>query len=116
MTMNRVTGNLGVTRRTIFIFDTILSVYPKQTRLLRNDTVKSYVFHIEFVEEEDGRWSAGVPTLPGCATWGNTREDALRNLRDAVEVYLRDMKNAGEPVPREAVIEVRDDPVLAITV
>lgn len=50
--------------------------------------MKSYVFRVELVEEDDGRWSAGVPTLPGCATWGYTRDEALRNLRDAVEAYL----------------------------
>ena len=42
----------------------------------------SYVFHAELVEEEDGRWSAGVPALPGCATWGHDRSEALRNLQD----------------------------------
>lgn len=76
----------------------------------------SYVFRAELVEEEDGRWSAGVPALPGCATWGLTREEALRNLRDAVEAYLRDMKKAGEPIPRDASIEVRSEPVVAVTV
>lgn len=78
--------------------------------------MKSYVFHVEFVEEEDGRWSAGVPALPGCATWGNTREDALRNLRDAVEAYVRDMQSAGEVLPHGAAIEIHNDPVVAVTV
>jgi predicted RNase H-like HicB family nuclease len=59
--------------------------------------VKSYIFRVELVEEDDGRWSAGVSALPGCATWGHTREEALRNIRDAVEAYVRDMQKAGTP-------------------
>lgn len=79
-------------------------------------SVKSYVFHIELVEEEDGRWSAGVPALPGCATWGDTKEEALRNINDAVEAYVRDMQAAGEEIPQDASIQVHDEPVVAITV
>ena len=41
--------------------------------------VKSYVFTIE-IEEDNGRWSASVPALEdkGAATWGNTKDEALR--------------------------------------
>jgi predicted RNase H-like HicB family nuclease len=39
--------------------------------------MKTYIFHIEIEQEEDGRWSAEVPSLPGCATWGYTNEEAL---------------------------------------
>jgi predicted RNase H-like HicB family nuclease len=78
--------------------------------------VKSYIFRVELVEEDDGRWSAGVSVLPGCATWGYTREEALRNIRDAVEAYVRDMQKAGEDVPKDAATQVIEEPVVAITV
>ncbi len=78
--------------------------------------MKSYIFKIELVEEEDGRWSAGVPTLPGCATWGNNREEALRNIRDAIEAYVRDMQKAGEEIPQDAATHVIDDPVVSVMV
>lgn len=78
--------------------------------------MKTYVFRIELEEEEDGRWSAGIPALPGCATWGYTRDEALRNLRDAAEAYVRDMEKAGEEVPQEATMEVIREPVVAVTV
>ena len=54
--------------------------------------MNTYVFRAELVEEDDGRWSAGVPALAGCATGGGSREEALWNLRDAVEAYVRDMR------------------------
>jgi predicted RNase H-like HicB family nuclease len=77
--------------------------------------VISYVFRVELVEEEDGRWSAGVSVLPGCATWGSTKAEALRNLRDAVEAYIRDMQKAGEDIPTEATTQVIHEPVVAVT-
>ena len=43
--------------------------------------MKSYIFEVELAEEEDGRWSAVVPDLPGCATWGYTAAEAMEALR-----------------------------------
>lgn len=79
-------------------------------------TVKSYVFRVELVEEDDGRWSAGVPVLPGCATWGYTREEALHNIHDAVEAYIRDLQHAGEDIPQHATTQVIEEPVVSVTV
>lgn len=79
-------------------------------------TVKSYLFRVELVEEDDGRWSAGVPALVGCATCGITREEALHNIRDAVEAYVRAMQKAGEEIPNDAPLQVINEPVVAITV
>jgi predicted RNase H-like HicB family nuclease len=78
--------------------------------------MRSYVFRAELVEEEDGRWSAGVPALPGCATWGVTKEEALRNLRDAVEAYLRDVHRAGAELPSNAPRDISDEPLVAVTI
>ena len=83
---------------------------------IKGEGVKTYVFKVELVEEDDGRWSAGVPALPGCATWGYTKEEALENIRDGVEAYLRAMQKAGEKVPHGATIEVINEPAVAVTV
>lgn len=61
--------------------------------------MKTYVFEVDVVQDTDGRWAAECPTLPGCATWGRTREEALRNIREAVEVYVEDMIASNEAVP-----------------
>jgi predicted RNase H-like HicB family nuclease len=37
---------------------------------------------------EEGGFTASVPSLPGCISEGETREDALRNVREAIELYL----------------------------
>jgi predicted RNase H-like HicB family nuclease len=39
-------------------------------------------------EEEDGGYWAEVPALPGCATQGDTMDELLANLREAIEGYL----------------------------
>lgn len=38
--------------------------------------------------DEDGNWIAEVPSLPGCVSQGNTREEVLENIRDAIRLYL----------------------------
>ena len=37
---------------------------------------------------DEGGFTAYVPTLPGCISEGDDREDALRNIREAIELYL----------------------------
>ena len=79
----------------------------------RRRKVKTYVFEIELEEEEDSRWSAAIPALPGCAAWGYTREEALQALQDAAQIYVEDMLEAGEEVPTKDV-ESRARPAIAI--
>jgi len=47
-------------------------------------------------KEEDGGYVAIVPVLPGCVSQGDTREEALKNNEEAIEVYLEDVRAAGE--------------------
>jgi predicted RNase H-like HicB family nuclease len=37
---------------------------------------------------EDGGFTASVPSLPGCISEGDSRDEALRNIREAIELYL----------------------------
>ncbi len=83
---------------------------------IKGKGMHTYIFRVELVEEDDGRWSAGVPALPGCATWGYTKEEALQNIRDGVEAYIRAMQKAGEKIPQEATIKVINEPAVVVTV
>lgn len=63
-------------------------------------------------KEEHGGYVATVPVLPGCVSQGDSREEALKNIEEAIEVYLEDMRAAGEIVPVEderAFVEVAVD-------
>lgn len=59
--------------------------------------------------DEDGVFVAEVPALPGCVSQGASREDALRNVREAISLYLESLREHGEPVPppiTEEIVEI----------
>ena len=60
-------------------------------------------YTIVLTKEPDGRFSVTVPALPGCFTWGSTREETIENAREAIQAYLESCVLAGEPLPREDV-------------
>jgi predicted RNase H-like HicB family nuclease len=80
--------------------------------------MKSYVFRVELEEEEDGRWSAVVPALPGCATWGYTAEEALEALEEAAQLYVDVLIEDGAPVPLDDQVSqsVIEGPAVLVTV
>lgn len=45
-------------------------------------------FVVVLEQDEDGEIVADVPQLPGCHTQGRTRDEAMRNVREAIELYL----------------------------
>ncbi len=52
---------------------------------------------------EDGYVVAEVPSLPGCISQGQTREDALKNIREAIALHEEVLRERGEPVPDDRV-------------
>ena len=50
--------------------------------------------------EEGGYW-VEVPSLPGCFSQGETREEALENVKEAIALYIQDLLEAGEDVPED---------------
>jgi len=55
-------------------------------------------YRVTIEVDEDGVFVAECPALPGCISQGGTREEALRNIKDAMEGYLASLKKHGEPV------------------
>ncbi len=60
----------------------------------------SYTVILE--READGGFVVSVPALPGCVSQGDSRQEALSNIREAIELYIEDCREAGDPVPEEA--------------
>ncbi len=52
-------------------------------------------------KEDDGGYVVTVPILPGCVSQGDTRAEALRNIEEAIELYVEDMRATGQSVPVE---------------
>ena len=51
------------------------------------------------VERGETSWGAHVPDLPGCVAVGETRDDVLRLIREAIELHIDDLKQDGLPIP-----------------
>jgi predicted RNase H-like HicB family nuclease len=51
--------------------------------------------HIKVILEpsDEGGYTAIVPALPGCVSEGNTRKEALENIREAIELYLEPVED-----------------------
>lgn len=42
-----------------------------------------------------------MPALPGCLTYGRTREETLERAKEAIEGFIEGLEKAGEPIPEE---------------
>jgi len=65
--------------------------------------VKTYRFSVVIEGDEEGFY-AYCPELQGCYTQGDTYEEALENIRDAVRLHLEDRLSTGEPIPLPAAV------------
>ncbi|MFN8450150.1 MAG: type II toxin-antitoxin system HicB family antitoxin [Anaerolineae bacterium] len=50
---------------------------------------------------ESGGYTVTVPSLPGCISEGDTKEEALANIREAIDLFIEDMIADGEEVPED---------------
>lgn len=55
--------------------------------------------------DEDGLYVASVPLLQGCYTQGETYEEALENIKDAIKLHIETRRALGESVPVEVAID-----------
>ena len=62
-------------------------------------------FEVVLQPEEEGGFSVFVPGLPGCASQGETREEALEMIKEAIEVYLESLEAHGDPIPTPVEVE-----------
>lgn len=62
-------------------------------------------FRVILELNELGGYTATVPSLPGCISEGDTKEEAIANIREAIELYLESLQADGEPVPADEALE-----------
>jgi predicted RNase H-like HicB family nuclease len=77
--------------------------------------MRSYVFPV-VVEPDEDVWRAFVPELEskGAATWGHSKEEALRNIQEVAQMVIEELLEDGESLPANVTISER--PVVAVTV
>ncbi len=51
------------------------------------------------IERTDGGYSSYSPDLPGCVSTGKSREEAEKNMREAIEFHVDGLRQEGYPVP-----------------
>lgn len=56
--------------------------------------------------QEEGGYTVYVPALPGCVSQGETADEALANIKEAIEVYTESLKARGLPLPTVEEYEV----------
>ena len=59
--------------------------------------MKRYLVYLELAEE--GGYVVSCPDFTGCVTQGETRDEALEMIRDAIQGYIVSLEKHGEPVP-----------------
>ena len=55
---------------------------------------------------DEGGYTATVPALPGCISEGDSKEEALRNLREAIELYLEPVEDDSSFSPNAEQLEI----------
>ncbi|MGI0482617.1 type II toxin-antitoxin system HicB family antitoxin [Geminocystis sp. CENA526] len=50
---------------------------------------------------EDGYYVVEIPSLPGCISQGKTREEAISNIQEAMELYIESLIQDGELIPED---------------
>jgi predicted RNase H-like HicB family nuclease len=75
----------------------------------------TYTFKVVIEPDEDA-WHAHCPALEayGAATWGDTREEALRHIREVVEMVVAELVEDDEPIPADA--PGSEEPLVSVTV
>jgi predicted RNase H-like HicB family nuclease len=82
--------------------------------------MKSYIFEVVIEEDkfEDGRkaYHAHCQALPGCHTSGHTYDEALANIKEAVELDVEDLRESGKPIPVDSAKGTVERPTPSVAV
>lgn len=68
--------------------------------------MKNLTYRVIIEPDEKGTYHAYVPALRGCHTWGESIEEARKNIKDAMDVYIRSLVADGESVPEDNGVEL----------
>ena len=66
-----------------------------------NSIIQIMRFTVVLEKDEDGVYVATVPALPGCISDGQTVEEAMSNIKEAIRGFIEDMKADGETIPHD---------------
>ena len=58
-----------------------------------------YTYKIHLHKEEEGGFTAIIPALPGCVTYGENLDEAISMVKEAIELYIEELKDRNEIIP-----------------
>lgn len=58
-------------------------------------------YKVVFEPQEEGGFTAIVPSLPGCISQGDTFDETIANIKEAIELYIESLEADGLPIPEE---------------
>lgn len=68
---------------------------------MENNSKRTYKYTVLLEKEEDGGYHAFCPMLKGCHSQGDTIEEAIANITEAIELYLESLMAEDRPIPKE---------------
>jgi predicted RNase H-like HicB family nuclease len=67
--------------------------------------MKTLKLPVVITQDEDGYFLAEVPVLTSCFTQGKTKEEALSNIKEVIQLCLEQMTKEGSPIPEKYLLE-----------
>ncbi|OFW01352.1 MAG: hypothetical protein A3G20_07405 [Acidobacteria bacterium RIFCSPLOWO2_12_FULL_59_11] len=64
-----------------------------------------YQFTVVIEQDEDGVYISSCPALQGCHSFGETYEEALENIKEAILLHIEARQSVGDPIPIEIAVE-----------
>ena len=64
-----------------------------------------YQYTVVVERDEDGVFISSCPALQGCHSHGDTYDEALANLKEAIQLHVEARQEAGEPIPIEVAVD-----------
>jgi predicted RNase H-like HicB family nuclease len=61
-----------------------------------------YTYKIHLHKEIEGGYTVSVPALPGCISYGENIDDAITMAKEAIELYIEELKDRGEIIPDDS--------------
>jgi predicted RNase H-like HicB family nuclease len=74
---------------------------PSTMKVMKRQQSKTLSYSVFYEQAPEGGYVAFVPALPGCHTQGETLEETVRNVKEAIAVYLESLEAHGDPIPVE---------------
>lgn len=61
-----------------------------------------YTYKIHLHREPEGGFTVSVPALPGCITYGEDVDEAIAMAKEAIELYIEELRQRGESIPDDS--------------